>query len=246
MFEQSMLNGARKGKRAVSLMISSTAQIAIVGALLLTPMIYTESMPAVRIAMKLPPLPTQRPAAEAPRTTLQRASSSSARVFQALHMPSRIPDRILILEESAPDQPFGSSTPIQSIDAPAGSCCGAVGTDVSATPVWQAPKQEPPARKPPSTPQPVGGDVQRAKLVMQPLPIYPQLARQARISGVVKLIGIIGKDGTIQQLRVISGHPLLVGAALDAVRRWTYRPTLLNGQPVDVIAPIDVNFTLSR
>ena len=78
------------------------------------------------------------------------------------------------------------------------------------------------------------------------LPIYPPLAKAARIQGLVRLEGIIARDGTIQQLRVIGGHPLLVQAALDAVRRWRYRPTHLNGEPVEVIAPIDVNFILSN
>lgn len=68
----------------------------------------------------------------------------------------------------------------------------------------------------------------------------------ARISGTVRLQGIIGKDGSIQQLQVLSGPPLLVQAALDAVRQWRYQPTLLNGEPVEVISPIDVIFTLSQ
>ena len=58
--------------------------------------------------------------------------------------------------------------------------------------------------------------------------------------------GVIARDGTVQRLRVLSGHPLLVKAALDAVTRWRYTPTLLNGTPVEVIAPIEVNFVLSR
>ena len=78
------------------------------------------------------------------------------------------------------------------------------------------------------------------------MPAYPPLAKQARVSGTVRLIGVIAKDGTMQQLQMVSGHPLLVQAALDAVRQWLYRPTLLNGQAVEVIAPIDVIFTLSQ
>lgn len=85
-----------------------------------------------------------------------------------------------------------------------------------------------------------------AMLMRKVIPEYPPLARSARISGVVRLIGTIGKDGTIQNLQLISGHPLLARAALDAVRQWIYKPTLLNGSPVAVIAPIEVNFTLGR
>ena len=88
--------------------------------------------------------------------------------------------------------------------------------------------------------------MQSARLVRQPRPVYPPLAKQARISGVVKLGAIISKDGTIQHLEVISGHPLLVPSALEAVKQWVYQPTLLNGEPVEVQTQIDVNFTLSQ
>ena len=92
----------------------------------------------------------------------------------------------------------------------------------------------------------VGGNVQRAKLLAQPKPNYPPLARQARIQGTVKFTAVIGRDGTIQNLTLMSGHPLLVGAATEAVKRWKYKPTLLNGEPVEVVTQIDVNFTLSN
>jgi TonB family protein len=100
----------------------------------------------------------------------------------------------------------------------------------------------------PSTPGriKVGGNFMQAKLVRQPHPVYPPDAKEARIQGVVKLQAIIGKDGTIQNLEVISGHPLLVPSAMDAVQQWRYEPTLLNGEPVEVITQIDVNYTLSQ
>jgi protein TonB len=91
----------------------------------------------------------------------------------------------------------------------------------------------------------VGGNVQQARLIARPQPVYPPLARQARIQGTVRLQAIIAKDGTIQSLDVVSGHPLLIQSAQDAVRQWRYQPTLLNGQPVEVSTTIDVIFTLS-
>lgn len=109
-------------------------------------------------------------------------------------------------------------------------------------PVRPVTTKPPPA---PTGPLKVGGQVQAAKLVRQVIPQYPPLARQARISGTVHLVGIIGKNGTIENLEVVSGHPLLVRAAVDAVKQWLYKPTLLNDVPVEVIAPIDVNFTLN-
>jgi len=85
-----------------------------------------------------------------------------------------------------------------------------------------------------------------AKLIRMVKPEYPAIAKTARISGVVHLIGIIARDGTIRNLQLVSGHPLLARAALEAVAQWIYKPTLLNGEPVEVIAPIEVSFTLGQ
>jgi tetratricopeptide (TPR) repeat protein len=92
----------------------------------------------------------------------------------------------------------------------------------------------------------VSGNVQAANLINQVEPVYPPLAVQARISGNVRFTAIIGKDGSILNLQLLSGHPLLVAAAQEAVKKYVYRPTLLNGNPVEVITQIDVNFTLSN
>jgi TonB family protein len=103
----------------------------------------------------------------------------------------------------------------------------------------------------PATPVPagairVGSELQGSKIVSKTTPVYPPLAKQARIQGIVKFSATIAKDGTIENLTLISGHPLLVQAAQDAVKQWVYQPTLLNGEPVAVITEIDVNFTLSQ
>jgi TonB family protein len=110
------------------------------------------------------------------------------------------------------------------------------------------------AAPPPPPPPPGGGgvpsrirvgmNVQQANLISQVPPVYPPLARQAKIEGVVRMAATIDKEGRVAHLEIISGHPLLVPAALDAVKQWVYRPTLLNGQPVEVQTTIDVNFTL--
>ena len=84
-----------------------------------------------------------------------------------------------------------------------------------------------------------------AETIYRPEPSYPPLARQARVSGTVQLEGVIGTDGRLKELRVVSGHPLLARAALEAVSQWVYKPTLLNGRPVEVIAPITVTFRLN-
>jgi protein TonB len=109
----------------------------------------------------------------------------------------------------------------------------------------------PPAAKPVEQTAPiprivVGGQVQEARIIRRVIPTYPPLARQARVSGTVRFTAIIARDGTIQNLTLLSGHPLLVQAATDAVRQWRYRPTLLNNEPVEVISPIDVIFILNQ
>jgi TonB family protein len=105
-----------------------------------------------------------------------------------------------------------------------------------------APGAEPPA------PQriKVGGNVQAAMLLTRVQPVYPDLAKQARVEGVVHLAVIIAKDGTIQEIRSLGGPSLLIQSAMDAVKQWVYRPTLLNGQPVQVETTVDVNFTLAQ
>ena len=115
----------------------------------------------------------------------------------------------------------------------------------SSTPLFVEPPQPPP---PPieHAPEPlrIGGDVAAARLIHRVQPVYPALARQARVQGTVRLEAIIHENGEIANLRVISGHPLLIQASLDAVEQWRYQPTSLNGQSMAVITTIDVNFRL--
>jgi protein TonB len=90
----------------------------------------------------------------------------------------------------------------------------------------------------------IGGNVQAARLINRVQPVYPEEASKEKISGTVKLHVVIAKDGKIQQIQVVSGHPLLVQSAIDAVRQWQYQPTLLNGQSVEVDTQVDVIFSL--
>jgi protein TonB len=103
-------------------------------------------------------------------------------------------------------------------------------------------------RQPERTPQRVvmGGNVLEGKLLRKVTPVYPKIALQVRATGVVRIAAVIGTDGRIRELRALSGHPLLVRAALDAVQQWVYQPTLLNGVPVEVDSTIDVTFTLRQ
>ena len=92
----------------------------------------------------------------------------------------------------------------------------------------------------------VGGNVQAANLIRKVTPVYPPLAKQARVQGTVRFIATVGREGDIIHLQLVSGHPLLVPSATAALQQWTYSPTLLNGQPVEVITQVDINYTLSE
>lgn len=108
-----------------------------------------------------------------------------------------------------------------------------------------APVAERPVERPPQRIV-MGGNVLSGRLLRSVTPVYPAIARQVRVQGMVRIAAVIGTDGRIRELRVVSGHPLLIQPALDAVRQWVYQPTLLNGVPVEVDSTIDVTFTLQR
>jgi TonB family protein len=114
---------------------------------------------------------------------------------------------------------------------------------------WQqnleAVKNPPVSNAPPGAVR-IGGAVAEANLIEKVEPVYPPLAKSARVSGTVEFTAIIGEDGTIQNLQLVRGHPLLVNAAKEAVLQWKYRPTVLNGQPVAVVTSVVVNFVLKR
>ena len=120
-----------------------------------------------------------------------------------------------------------------------GGASGVIGGIIGGIPSAAPPPaiKEPPKPKNPERIR-VGGQVQAANLIKKVTPVYPPLAKQARIQGVVRFTAIIGKDGTIQNLQLVSGHPLLVEAAKQAVSQWQYTPTLLNGDPVKVVTTI--------
>ncbi len=95
-------------------------------------------------------------------------------------------------------------------------------------------------------PQRIGGAVMQSQLVSQAKPVYPPLAKAARVQGTVTFEALIDTDGHVQNLQLLAGPPLLVPASMTAVQQWVYKPTLLNGNPVEVITTVDVNFTLAE
>jgi protein TonB len=242
MFEQSMLLSNAAGKRTSALAASITMQTAVVGVILLIPLIYNDRLPfiahaiPVNLPVRIPP-PVPEPSQHAV------ASSHAPGIVTAASHVFNLPPRVPTTSATAATIDI-EGPPTTWSDALATSVIpGSTSIHVEAL----APSSH--AVAPPKTEPvriPVGGDVQAAKLIKRVVPSYPALAKTARVSGTVRLSGIIAKDGTIQQLQVIGGNPLLIAAAVDAVRQWIYRPTTLNGETVEVIAPIDVIFTLSQ
>jgi protein TonB len=126
---------------------------------------------------------------------------------------------------------------------------GVIAGIIAAVPSLPPPPPPPPSAEPveqsyASKQIRIAGNLQSSRLIEKPEPEYPALARQARIQGTVRFNATITKDGTVGNLSLVSGHPLLVTAATEAVRRYRYEPTLLNGEPVEVLTQIDVSFTL--
>ena len=237
MFEQSLLIGHSGTRKTATFAVSLTAQILVAGVLLVAPLFYHEVLPGLRMPEIVPVLARWRPPDASVTESLPAARSSGLALPGVFHPP-------VVLHSDYPQ----AGMVVVDLDAPAISPIPgilALPVGVPGTlPRFEVAPVKPEAVKPPEAPVLVGGAVQSAKLIKQVVPAYPQPARQLRISGTVHLLGIIAKDGTIQNLQVLSGHPLLRQAALDAVSQWVYRPTVLNGQPVEVEAPIDVIFTL--
>jgi protein TonB len=244
MFEQTLLTHPASARKTGAVAASLLAQTAIVGVLLIGPLLYTQVLPIVQLSppLWLPARPVTPPPVTEVVLTSEPSSTPSLRPFVG---PTQVPQRRLrdiVIE----DGPMEAPEPALAYIGPA--------VPIAGTPSLQtltAPPQEVAVVKPLPAPTPtavkpvlVGGDVLAAKLLKRVVPTYPALARQIRISGSVHLLGTVAKDGRVLNLRVLDGHPLLRQAALDAVSQWIYSPTILNGQPVEVEAPIEVNFAL--
>ena len=250
MFEQSLMESAvGKTKTSWAVLLSFSLQMLLVGVAILIPLLNYAGLPATELMTFLvaPPPPPPPP----PPPVVVKVKKIVPREFDSgkLVQPVAIPEDIAIIDEDmAPPPSAGIAGVVGGVPGGGigGSLGGVIGGIISSTPLV-APPPPPVKKKPPPPPKRirVGGSVQRANLIRQVRPVYPPLARQARIQGTVKLTAIIAKDGSIQKLEVMGGHPLLIPAALSAVKQWRYKPTLLNGQPVEVVTQVDVNFTLS-
>jgi protein TonB len=232
----------KQTRKGWTFIASALAQCLCLMVAFLVPIIHTQALPKTMLnALLIAPAPSPRPASS-PQDAAPRARQRPRFIVDnIIHEPTRIPDKVEMIQEpplppdtSGDSQTDGSNT-INLLESVAAN---------PATPTPQSPLP-PPA---PVAPQRIkqGGTIQAAKLDHQTQPLYPILAQQAGIQGVVVLHAVIDDDGNVSELQVVSGHPLLVQAALTAVKQWRYQPTLLNGEPVEVETTITVSFVLGR
>jgi protein TonB len=245
MFEEMVLSNpkSKRTNKPWTVVVSMIVQVLLLVILILIPLIYTEALPRAMMSSILLAPPPPPPPPPPPAAVQVVKIKPVVRLMEAgrLVAPKAIPQNVNIIkeEELPPDAGMQGVAGGVPGGIAGGSMSGVLGGVISG-------KTAPPPPKVVPKRVMVGGNVQAARLVNKVQPIYPPLARQTRISGTVKLHAVIGKDGTVQQLQLVSGHPLLVQAALDAVKQWRYQPTLLNGEPVEVETEIDVIFSLAQ
>ena len=234
MFDQLIVSSVHPSKtnQRWTVVISTAIQMLLVGIMILVPLIYTEALPkgmlSTFIVAPAPPPPPPPPAAPVKIVRPIRIVQP-----QAMVAPTVIPKRIEIVREEAPDVSMGNTV---GVVGGTGTLGGTLGGIVGAPP--------PPPKPVVTAPVRIGGNVMEAKALERTQPIYPAIAKAAHVQGTVILHAIISKEGVVEQLQLVSGHPLLVGSAMDAVRQWRYRPTLLYGEAVEVDTTIQVVFTL--
>lgn len=253
MFETSFVPSGRT-HRPLLVAVACVFEASLLGALILIPLLFVEALPerAWYKALMLAPVPTAPPAPVVLVAKQIPRVAPAPRKFnpEGLVSPVVVPKIVAVINE-APSLEIDTATGGVPGGIP-GMAGASAGTGFFSNALSVAPPPPPMAAAvaappPPAAPKRifVGGDVQAAMIVQQTQPAYPSLARRGRIHGSVLLKAVIGTDGKIKNLSAASGHPLLVDAALDAVRRWTYRPTILNGVPVEVNTEIVVRFELT-
>lgn len=249
MFADSLLEfGVQRKAKTLATMTSFTLNMMMVAALLVVPLLFTQELPKAQLLTFLiappPPPPPPPPAADQVARVMRQVQTDLLSSGQ-LRTPSRIPQKVQMIkeEDAPPPMPSGGGV-VGGVPGgiPGGQLGGVIGGIVNATSnINSVPKLIP------ATPQRVriSQGVTKGLLVHKVEPSYPILAKAARVQGDVVLKAIIDKNGDIQDLQLVSGHPMLVPAAIAAVKQWRYKPYLLNGSPVEVETTVTVIFALT-
>jgi len=247
MFADSLLEfGVQRKRKAWATTASFIFNSLAIGLMLIVPLLFTEDLPKGQLLTFLaaPPPPPPPPAAAAVQKAVRQIQTDMLSTGQ-LRTPTRIPQRVQMIREDEAPPPIGATGGVVGGvpgGIPGGQLGGVIGGIVSSTS-----SLAPVAKLGPVTPQRVriSQCVTKGLCIHKVEPSYPQLARAARVQGEVVLNAIIDLNGQITNLQLVSGHPMLVPAAIEAVKQWRYRPYLLNGTPVEVETTITVIFTLS-
>jgi protein TonB len=242
MFEDSLIEsgGRLKTKRGLTSSIAFLLEAALVGFMVLLPLLFTDALPKAQLMTFLVTPPPPPPPPPPPAAVVHVVKQVQTDIINGqLRTPTKIPKKVLenLKEDAAPPPVMAGIVGGVPGGVPGGQMGGVIGGIISSTPV-AVPKVATPQRVR------VSAGVTQGLLIRKVQPVYPPLARQARIQGTVILQAQISKTGDIENLQSISGHPMLVPAAIEAVRQWKYKPYILNGEPVEVDTQVTVNFTL--
>ena len=234
MFDQLVVSSANPTKthKSWTVALSAIVQTAILGVMILIPLIYTEALPKGMLNTFLV-APAPPPPPPPPQPIVKTVKAPKIINLSKMVAPTVIPKTVSMVKDDAPVIVTNGGG---GVDGGTGSVLGGIiGVGGSAPP---PPKPATPARIR------VGGNVTAANIIAQTKPDYPMIAKTAHVSGTIMLHAVIAKDGSIQELQYVSGPPLLMKAAMDAVKQWRYKPTMLNGDPVEVDTTISVVFSL--
>src|SRR5262245_14995408 len=244
MLENSMIEsrGRSTTRKPLTVLISAALHGVIVLLLVMIPIVKPQALPMLAEAYGLP-----LPAMPEPKTP-EIVPTNSAPVVQKevkplptdFVAPRAIPSDIAIVVD--PPQEF-AGVPVAS-NPTVRSLLDHIGKREDVIQPPPPPPELPAEVMRPPEPVRVGGIVQQANLIYQVKPEYPPLARQVHAQGAVLIEAIVSKDGSVRDVRIISGHPLLTEAAKVAVQQWRYKPTFLNGEPIEVITTVTVTFAL--
>jgi protein TonB len=236
MFEDSLMEsgGRIKTNQKWTGLISTIVQLGLVGFLVLLPLIFTEALPKGQLTTWLvaPPPPPPPPPPAAPQ--IQHVQRVSEIVDGSLRAPTKIPKQVKMVTEEEPPAPNTGVMGGVVGGVPGGSSGGVIGGIIGST--------APPPKVAAPQKLRVSSGVAEGLKIHDVTPAYPQMARIAHIQGDVVLQATISKTGIIENLHAVSGHPILIQAALDAVKQWKYKPYILNSEPVEVETTIRVQF----
>ncbi len=249
MFEQSFVRPQSRARTGWTVMISTGLQAVGLTAAILVPLLSPDLLPRV-VADSIMVAPPGPPPGRLPQTArAARTRALSARPTpDGLYEPTVVPERVATIVEPSNGEPAGDEGVQGGMPQPGPQSSVLTGIiNAVKTPAPLEKAQAPVAIKPEAPRRIVlVSQLEQGMLIGRVQPVYPPVAIQLRIQGTVHLRTIVGTDGRIKEMAVVSGHPLLVQAAVTAVRQWRYRPTVLNGEAVEVVAPVEVHFTLAR